>query len=152
MKGSDPWEKALRLLAVRDRSEAELRERLRQSGFPEERIAAVLARCREQGYLDDARFARSRALSLMQSGRAVGSRLLADLSRRGIPPEAAREAVEETAREVDPEELARELRRRRFPGFDYARAEERERRRAVNFFLRRGFSLELILSILKEER
>lgn len=149
---SDALSAALRLLSVRDRSEAELAGRLRRRGHEEEEIAAALVRCRELGYLDDARFARERARRLMAAGKAVGPRVLADLAAHGVAAGEARAACLEAAAEIPPESVLRDLLQRRFVGFHFPEADDRERRRVVNYLLRRGFPLPLVLSILKEER
>jgi regulatory protein len=143
---------ALRLLGARERSEAELTAALRRRGFEPEAIAAVIRRCRAWGYLNDARFARLRARQLMAQGRAVGPRVMADLTARGVDEDEARCALSEAAGEFPEEELLRSILERRYPRFCYATADDRERRRLVHFFLRRGFTLSLVLSILKEER
>ena len=150
MSVSEALATALRLLARRGRSENELAGRLRQKGFSAEAVTAVLARCRQLGYLDDARFARERARELMRGGRAVGRRVLADLQQRGVAEATASEAVEEAAREFGEEALLAELQRRRFPDFAWPAADDRQRQRVVNFFLRRGFSLSRVLSFLRE--
>lgn len=149
---SDPLAAALRLLSTRDRSEGELAGHLRRKGYGEEEIAAVLGRCRELGYLDDARFARERARRMMAAGKGVGPKVLADLAAHGVSAGEARAACEEAAAENPPEDVLRNLLQRRYPGLDFAAADDRERRRVVNYLLRRGFSLPLVLSILKEER
>lgn len=149
---SDPFAAALRLLSLRDRSEGELAGRLRRRGHGEEEIAAVISRCRELGYLDDLRFARERARRLMAAGKAVGPKVLADLTAHGVSAGEARAACEEAASEIPQEDVLRDLLERRFPEFLFAKADDRERRRVVNYLLRRGFSLPLVLSILKEER
>jgi len=146
LSGTDPWSVALALLARRDRSEGELAERLRRKGFAENAIAATLERCRELGYLDDGRFARLRARSLMSNGRAVGGRLRAELKRQGIDEDLARAAAEEAEHDIDRERLLAELLERRFSGFSYAQADERQRRRVIHYFLRRGFPFEQILA------
>ncbi|TRO78815.1 regulatory protein RecX [Desulfuromonas acetexigens] len=145
MSATSPWNAALALLARRDRSEGELAARLRRKGFTEEEIAATLERCREYGYLDDARFARQRARSLVSNGRAVGGRLRAELKQQGIDEELARQAAEEVENDIDSDQLLAELLERRFPGFSYAEADDRRRRRVIHYFLRRGFSFERIL-------
>ena len=149
MSATSPWNAALALLARRDRSAEELAARLRRKGFTEKDIAATLERCREYGYLDDARFARQRARSLVGSGRAVGGRLRAELKQQGIDEELARQAAEEAENDIDPDRLLSDLLERRFPGFSYAEADDRRRRRVIHYFLRRGFAFERILAHCK---
>ena len=148
---SDALAAALRLLTRRGHSEAELDARLRRKGFTDEQVADALQRCRQFGYLDDTRFARERARALMRDGRAVGRSLLADLARRGVAEATARAALEEAVQEYGEETLLGDLRRRRFPAFSWQQADDRQRQRVVNYFLRRGFPLALTLSILKDE-
>jgi regulatory protein len=150
LSDSDALATALRLLARRGRSEHELAARLRQKGFSEETVTAALTRCRQLGYLDDARFARERARELMRGGRAVGRRVLADLQQRGVAETTALAAVEEAAREFGEDALLADLQQRRFPDFAWPAADDRQRQRVVNFFLRRGFSLTRVLSFLRE--
>jgi regulatory protein len=150
LSASDPWPLALRLLARQGRSVAELERKLGERGYSAAQIAPVLERCRELGYLDDARFARERAGALLRSGRAVGRRLLLDLQRRGIDNETARAALTEVGAACDPAQVLRTLLERRYPGFDFAAASPAEKRRITDFFLRRGFPLPLVLSILSK--
>jgi regulatory protein len=149
-KDSDPMAAALRLLGRRDRSTAELTRDLHNRGYDEERTAAVIERCRELGYLNDRRFAEERARAMLRDGRGVGRRIELDLLRRGIGPENAHDAIDKAQHEHPPEEVARALLARRFPGFEYSQADNREKRRVMAFFQRRGFSLDLILAILRE--
>ena len=51
-------EAALRLLAMSQRSEKELRDRLKKRGFRRVALEAAVTRVREMGYLDDAAFAK----------------------------------------------------------------------------------------------
>ena len=76
-------EAALRALRARDRSTAELDRRLSTKGAgPEERREA-LELLERVGYLDDERFARTRAATL--AARGAGNALVRDdLERRGI--------------------------------------------------------------------
>ncbi|KIH76273.1 regulatory protein [Geoalkalibacter ferrihydriticus] len=152
MSASDPLTCALRLLSARDRSVAELSAGLQQRGYPEEEIQETVQRCSELGYLDDQRYAHERARALARSGRAAGSRILLDLRRRGISEELAVAALSAAEAELAPEQMLRDLLERRFPGFDYAHADERQKRRVLSFFQRRGFSLEQIFAIIRQER
>jgi regulatory protein len=142
----------LRLLARQGRSVAELERKLGERGYDAAQIAPVIERCCQLGYLDDTRFARERAAALLRSGRAVGRRLLLDLQRRGIDAETAASALAAAGRESDPAAVLRTILARRYPDFVYASAPPKEKRRVVDYFLRRGYSLSLVLSILSEER
>ncbi len=82
---------ALRMLAQRRLTEAQLRTRLARKGFAEDEVRSAVERCKSAGFLDDALFAR-----LFVDGRtkAIGNaRLVAELVRRGIDSDAARESV-----------------------------------------------------------
>lgn len=147
--GGDPWTAALRLLTRRDYGTEELRQRLLLKGFPGEAVEQAIARCLELGYLDDARHVERLSKALLTSGRAVGPRLLQELRRRGLPEELVRTAVSETRAAGTEDEALRELIARRFATFDYAAADDRERRRVVMFLQRRGFPLDRILNELK---
>ena len=59
---------AFRILSRRDHTQKELAVKLRQKGFDRAAIAGALARCRELGYLDDAKTAVIIAGHLAESG------------------------------------------------------------------------------------
>lgn len=128
-------ESALRLIALRPRSEKDLRERLLRRGLESDAVDAALARMRDLGYLDDAAFARywveTRQSSLPRSRRA----LVFELSRKGIGAQTARQAVEP----LSDEEAAYAAARRRLPslqGLD----RQAFTRRLGSFLSGRGFS------------
>jgi regulatory protein len=148
IRPGSPWATALRILTRRDHSQAELRKRLTDKGFDAEQIEITLQRCLDLGYLDDARYALTRAASLMNQGRAVGHRVLADLRQRGISDELADQALAAAREGCDEETLLADLLTRRFPGFDYETAPAGEKRRVVNFLQRRGFETGRILEHL----
>lgn len=149
---SDAFAASLRLLTRRGYAEAELHKRLLDKGYSASDVDAALARCRELGYLDDTHFAQQRALVLLRNGRAVGRRARLDLRHRGIDAELAATAVAAAENEHPPGELLRAQLARRYPHFDYARADVASRRRIINFFLRRGFDLSLVLTTLQTEK
>ena len=137
--------RALRLLAARPRTEAQIRDRLARAGFADE-AKEVVTWLVGLGYLDDAAFARDRARALVAPGR-LGPRLAERrLAAAGIPLESARRAVadalgaDETAR---CRHLAERRARRPIPGLD-----DRERARLGRFLLARGFSGRAVSSAL----
>jgi regulatory protein len=145
----DSWATALRLLTRRDYGTDELRRRLLDKGFPDDTVETVIARGISLGYLDDTRHVERLTRSLVATGRATGPRLLLELRRRGLPEELIHTAMIESRATGAEAEALRTLIYRRFTTFDFAAANDRERRRVVSFLQRRGFSLDHILTELK---
>ncbi len=89
---------AARALASRALSEHELEERLARKGIDGAAWSEAREKLRAAGYLDDTRFAMSRAAVL--AGRDSGDALIRDdLERRGLE----RDAIEEALAGLDPE-------------------------------------------------
>jgi regulatory protein len=90
----DIHERALGLLAVRQRSRRELERRLAQAGFDRDEVAGELTRLEDVGLLDDAAFARAVVESRMgnrgESRRAVAGKL----AQAGIASDVAFEALD----------------------------------------------------------
>ncbi len=147
---SDAFNIALRLLSRCDRSETQLRDKLQQRGFSDSTIATTIERCYDYRYLDDRRYALNRARTLMRTGKGVGARILADLRQRGIAGDLARAALEEVGAEFSLAELFAQELARRFPNFNYSSASDRERRRVIGYFQRRGFPLSDIFTWLQQ--
>jgi SOS response regulatory protein OraA/RecX len=82
---------ALRMLAVRRLTEAQLWKKLEACDFTGDDITEAIASCKRDGYVDDGLFA---TLYVEGARKAVGdARLVADLVKRGIDREAAQRAV-----------------------------------------------------------
>ena len=100
----DAVELALRALRHRDRSSAELAMRLEERGVEAAEREQALATLERIGYVDDERFARSRAEQL--AARGSGDALIRhDLQGRGIAAEHVETALE--ALEPERERAAR---------------------------------------------
>jgi regulatory protein len=85
-------EHALRALRHRDRSAAELELRLAQRGVGQAERRQALETLERVGYVDDERFARTRAEQL--AARGSGDALIRhDLEGRGLAPERVEEAL-----------------------------------------------------------
>lgn len=141
--------RALRLLAVRDRTNYELTERLLKAGFSEDLVAEVVAWCRHLGYVDDARFARHwieyRTLH-SPSGRR---RLSLELRQKGVDDETIEAALEELLPRDKEQELCIAAALRRARRYQNDPQDVRERRLA-SFLARRGFSYDLIRTALAQ--
>jgi regulatory protein len=88
----DALDVAVRALRSRDRSASELAARMDERGVTPAARDDALERLRSLGYVDDARYARSRAAAL--AARGAGDRLIVDdLERRGVAAELVQDAV-----------------------------------------------------------
>jgi regulatory protein len=146
---SDLLARALRILGRRDHSEAELRQKLERFGFSASVLDEVIERCYSYNYLNDERYAQVKSREMLRNGRGVGPKILFELRRRGIKENLAHAALQSASEEIPPEEVFRQQLERRFPNFNYAAANDKERRRVVGYFQRRGFDLGTIFNLLK---
>jgi len=140
---------ALRLLTARDYTVARLREKLRGRDLEEADVEAALERLLSEGWLDDRRFAQRFAESALASGRYYGPRLRQEMRRRGLQPELVSEVLGQVLGEHDEIGEVNAIVGRRFSGFSFSTASDREKRRTVGFLQRRGFSLSAIMSALR---
>jgi len=143
---------ALRTLALRDHSEAELRRKLAARKFDPVDVEGAIERLKELRYLDDRRFARAFAESAMRNGRGYGVKLSMELSRRGVSGAIVAEVLAELTEEFQEKEALAQLLERKFPSFDAASATDKEKRRVVGFLQRRGFTLSAIFAQLRVSR
>jgi regulatory protein len=145
-----PLALALNLLSRRDHSEAELRRKLSPKGFSAKALDETMTRLKAAGYLDDRRFAQSFAEAAIRNGRGYGFRLRLELSRRGISDEVIEDTLAALDTEYDEITTLSELMARKFEGFDPQQAEERQKRRVISYFQRRGFSLAAIVRVFRD--
>lgn len=142
---------ALRLLTGRDYTAARLRQKLAGRLESEEGLDDVMCRLQREGWVDDHRFAVRFAESAISSGRYYGGRLRMEMRRRGFTPDVVNEALAPLFEESDEISEARLAAGRRYPGFSYSAASDRDKRRVVGFLQRRGFSLSAIMRALRTE-
>jgi regulatory protein len=138
------FERAIKLLAAKPRSIAELRERLLEKRFTTpEVVEIVIARLKEYGYLDDDRFAFSYA-SLKVKQKPVGKRRLArDLKFKKVEETVADEALALVYSETSEEELIDRAieKRTRIRGLPQ---NQKEAKSLFDHLLRQGFPFELV--------
>ena len=148
-KQADALQVALRLLAVRGRSRRELQLALTRKGFSAREQELAFVGLERFGYLDDARFARQRALILLERGGLGRKAVLERLRAHGLPEEQARRAVAESEAELKFDEAAAAravLRKRRI----FNLADAREGARAARTLRSRGFSSAVISDLVGE--
>jgi regulatory protein len=144
----DAFTSALRRLARRDHSEAELRRALRRAGHAPESIDAALARLRSRGLVDDAGFARRFAASRLAHHGLGSRRIDAALRERGVARRVAQDGVTAALAEVDEGEMLTRLARRYWQR-RAGDAPERRLQRTWLFLVRRGFPPALVAERLR---
>jgi regulatory protein len=140
---------AVRVLARRDHSVAELERKLLDKGFPAAVVEELIARLEKSGYLDDRRFAGLWAESAVRNGRGYGPRLRLELTRRGVSREIVADVLAGIAAAYGEKETLARLAERKFARFDPQTASDRDKRRVFAYLQRRGFSAATILDFLR---
>lgn len=107
------YEIAVKALARRSRSTAEVRALLAKRQAGQKEIDAVLRRLRENGYLDDVRFARFYVASRLENDRVGPRRVRHDLAARRVHPELIQKTIRTAYQEVDERALLREYIKRK---------------------------------------
>jgi regulatory protein len=138
------FNRAIKLLTIKARSVAELRERLLQGKNADEAVVdTVIARLQEYGYLNDERFAFSYA-SLKVKQRPLGRRRLErDLKLKQVAKGVAEEALQLVYAETPEEQLIEAAieKRVRLRGRPKTRGEAKK---LFDHLLRQGFEFELV--------
>jgi regulatory protein len=130
---------AYRFLGRRDRTVAEVRERLDAQEIDAEVVDEAIAELTRQGYLDDARYAHRFAEDRRTIDAWGAERIERRLLAVGVEPALIAAAIGErgAAEEL---EAALTVLRRRFPD---APTDDRDRDRALSLLVRKGYDLDL---------
>ncbi len=143
-------ERAIKLLAAKPRSIAELRERLLQ-GRPSSRTAveAAIRKLSEYGYLDDERFAFGYASLKVQQKPLGRQRLKRDLALKKVDEALAEEVLDVVYGETPEAELIdRAIEKRiRIRGKPQNQADTKS---LFGHLLRQGFSYELVVETVRQ--
>jgi regulatory protein len=146
------YDRALNMLAFRARSGAELSRALVRKGADREHVSQAIHRLVEQGFIDDAAFARAFTRAKVVGASHSRRRVQQELQRKGVARDVAAEAIGEVLVEEGIDQLAlieaaarRKL--RTLAGMEPAV----RRRRLYGFLARRGFDagdIQRVLSTL----
>jgi regulatory protein len=141
---------ALRQLARRELSEAQIRQRLSRRGFLPDDIDTAIARLRADGSLDDARVATAIARSQLSLKKRGERRVRREIEAAGIASALAERAVAEVYGEVDADALLaaaidRRLGTRRLD-------DDREMARLYRYLVGQGFESDRAMAALRARR
>jgi regulatory protein len=139
------FQKALRFVSYRPRTESEVRKKLVAQGFLETVVEATVERLRRGELIEDTRFARS-WIDDRETFHPRSRRVLAmELRQKGVADDTIQSALAEAS---DDESLAYQaaLRRiRRFERLDY----QEFREKMSGYLARKGFSYETIAPVVR---
>jgi len=134
--------RALRLLAGREHSRAELQRKLSAHETEPGELAKALDELEAKGFINEQRVLES--VLHRRSARLGASRVRQELQAKGLDPQAVAEAV--AGLQGSEEARAREVWRKRFGG---PPADAPERARQMRFLLTRGFGAEVVRRVVK---
>jgi regulatory protein len=129
-----------------DRSEREVKTKLRSLGVPDSHWETFLQMLRDEGFLDEVRFAHGFARGKFRMSKWGRVLIRQGLRQKGVPEDLIQTAIET---EIDPEaymDTLQLLAERLGPAHDYA--EKVKHRHAL---LRKGYEHDCISKVMQEE-
>jgi regulatory protein len=142
------YDVAVRALMRRAHSVHEMKKKLERRSENKLLVQLVMARLKENGMIDDARYAKQFARQRTESRKQGKFRIARDLRRRGIPDRHIEEALDETAKSTDEGLMVRQRIDRKLRSY---RGEIDEKKLASLYgsLLRAGFSTDVVRRELK---
>lgn len=140
-------ERAMYLLKSMDKTENEIRTKLRQGGYPEQLVDYAVDFLKKYGYVDDWRYAQNYIRSY--TGRKSRKMMVQSLLAKGLQKELIDEVLEEQdgSEGQDERGIIYELIKKK--RYAYDGADWKEKNRVAGFLLRKGFQMEDVMYCLK---
>ena len=137
--------RAMHLLEDMDRTEAALREKLRQGLYPSDVADAAIEYVKSFGYIDDVRYAEN----FVRSRQDVKSKkeIRMALMQKGISSEIAEGALETCYEEMGEEAAVRKILRKK--RFDPNTAQEAEMQKIYGYLGRKGFRYDTVRQVIQ---
>ena len=149
--GPEPYLDALKMLARRELSEAQVRQRLARRGHDPQSIDAAVARLKGERAIDDARVAEAIARTETAAKRRGRLRVARQIENAGITGSIARRAVDEIFGEIDGDALIEaSLTRRLRAGMPIQ--DEAEFHRLCRYLIGQGFEADHVIRTLTARR
>jgi regulatory protein len=148
MTASRAYIDALRMLARRELSEAQIRQRLARKEHEEADIDEAVARLREERAIDDVRVAEAIARTETSVRKRGKLRVKRKIESAGIASSTAKDAVDDVFGGLDSDELlAAALAKRLRHGKQIT--DDREMQRLYRYLIGQGFEHDRVLKLLK---
>ena len=139
--------RVLYLLRSMDRTEQQLRQKLKEGDYPEEIIDIAIAYVQKLHYQDDRRYA-SNYVDYRKKNKSR-LQLKQELYCKGIPADMTKDILEEYSSDEEREAIRGWLRRK---GYDPAEATPESQRKMYGFLMRKGFRMEDVLAVMRMEQ
>jgi regulatory protein len=146
-----PYIVALTLLARRELSESQIRQRLARRGYEDDAIDDAVARLKQNGSIDDERVAAAIARTETSLKRRGKLRVRRQIQSAGIRSETAARAIDATFADLDEDALLQAALQKRLRGRERA-ADNRELQRIYRFLVGQGFEADRISRALRSIR
>lgn len=142
-------ETAFRFLSYRSRSVLEVERKLQEKEFSPHTIRVTLSRLLELGYLNDQDYSEAVARSSIENKQWGPVRIHDALAKKGITQDIIEQTLAQLTKEYDVSQVARHAFHSKFALKPHQLAEDKTRRKVVDYLKRKGFSWNTILSVIK---
>jgi regulatory protein len=142
------YDVALRALARRAHSVHELKQKLERWSDNKLLVQVVMARLRENGMVDDARYAKQFARQRTEGRKQGKFRVARDLRARGVPDRHIEAALKESAEQNDEGTMVRARIERKLRSYR-GEIDEKKMASIYSSLLRAGFSADVVRRELK---
>jgi regulatory protein len=141
----------LKMLARRELSELQVRQRLARKGYTPDEIDAAATRLRQERAIDDARVAEAIARTETSIKRRGRLRVRMQIERAGIARGTAKRAVDDVFDAIDDDAQLEASLAKRLRGRDTIE-DDREFKRLYRYFTGQGFDSDRVLKALSARR
>jgi regulatory protein len=149
--GNRAYVDGLKMLARRELSEAQVRQRLQRKGHDAGDIDDAIARLREERAIDDVRVAEAIARTATSIKRRGKLRVKLEIERAGISKSTATRAVNDVFDAIDDEALLEASLAKRLRG-ERPIADDREFQRLYRYLIGQGFDADRVMRALERRR
>ena len=139
-------QRAIRMLAARDRTEYEVKTRLIRLGFDDISAESAVLQLKAMGYINDMLFARKYISDRLKLKPKSKKALAYELEKKGIEADIIADVMDEF--EVDEFLIAYRLAKRKYGKYDAT--DPKIQRRIASFLSHKGFSYDIIKSTLEQ--
>lgn len=141
-------QKAFRLLALRARSEKELRAKLKEKKFDNEIIDRVVFRLQELNYLDDETFARQWVRHLAVDKLSGNRKIESSLREKGISKALSERMIAEIREDFPERQAVRKSIYKKLRGEKHRELDVKEKRRLAQHLMAKGFTPGIIFETI----